>query len=242
MRSMRSFLPVLPVLAVSVLTALPAAAQVGHPPRSSPYHEIVNGHSVTPVVGYFAGGGGRFGIGAHNGVVYGLRYDLRTGKTVQFGLSVAQGDLDRFIVDPTKRPDNRVTGPLDQRTRFADVSAQLNLSGGKSWRGLAPYAGLTLGVAFGRDLAADTSGYEFGNKFYFAPQLGTRFFVGSRVHLRAEIRAPFWKLNYPERFGEEPAEAPGTPENPNAVIADGRFDEWTVSPWFQLGLGYAFRF
>ena len=44
------------------------------------------------------------------------------------------------------------------------------------------------------------------------------------------------------RFGQEPAEEPGTPDNPNAVITDGRFDEWTASPWFQLGLGYAFRF
>ena len=221
--------------------AAPLAAQVGHPPAASPYQDITDGHSVTPIVGYVAGGGGRFGIGAHNGLVYGLRYDVRTGKTLQFGLSYAQGDLDRFIVDPFVRLDRRLSGPVDQLTRFLDLSVQLNVSGGKGWHGIAPYTGVSLGIAFGRDMAADTSGYEFGNKFYAAPQLGTRFFLGSHLHLRAEARAAFWKLKYPLTFGDEPVEEPGTPEAPNAVITDSQFDEWTVSPWFQVGLGYAFR-
>lgn len=239
MRAMRTSVLLLLLLAAA---ASAASAQVGHSPASSPYREILDGHSVTPVVGYFAGGGGRFGIGAHNGVTYGLRYGLRTGRTVEFAFSFAQGDLDRFIVNPFKGPADRVTGPLDQRTTFGDLTIQFNVTGGKTWHGLAPYSGLTLGIALGKDLAADTSGYDFGTKFYFAPQLGTRFFVGSRAHLRAEVRAPFWKLNYPERFGQEPVEDPGTTEDPHAVITDNQFDEWTVSPWIQVGLGYAFRF
>jgi len=232
------------ILASAVLlaaAAAPLAGQVGHPPAASPYRDITNGHSVTPIVGYVAGGGGRFGIGAHNGLVYGMRYDVRTGKTIQFGLSYVQGDLDRFIVNPFVRIANRVTGPFDQLTRLADLTVQLNVSGGKGWHGIAPYTGVSLGVAFGGDLAADTSGYEFGNKFYVAPQVGTRFFVGSHLHLRAEARAAFWKLEYPLVFGDEPVEEPGTPEAPNAVISDNQFDEWSVSPWFQVGLGYAFR-
>ena len=228
--------------ALLAATAAPLAGQVGHPPAASPYRDITNGHSVMPIVGYVAGGGGRFGIGAHNGLVYGVRYDVRTGKTIQFGLSYAQGDLDRFIVNPFVRLENRVTGPFDQLTRFADLTVQLNVSGGKGWHGIAPYTGVSVGVAFGGDLAADTSGYEFGNKFYVAPQVGTRLFLGSHLHLRAEARAAFWKLEYPVVFGEEPVEEPGTPEAPNAVITDNQFDEWSVSPWFQVGLGYAFRF
>lgn len=227
--------------AILLVAAVPLAAQVGHPPSASPYQDITDGHSITPMVGYLAGGGGRFGIGAHNGTVYGARYDVRTGKTIQFGVGYAQGDLDRFIINPFVRVANRVSGPFNQLTRFADLSVQLNISGGKGWHGIAPYSGVSVGVAFGKDLAADTSGYEFGNKFYVAPQVGTRFFIGSHVHLRAEARAAFWKLKYPLVFGEEPVDEPGTPEAPNAVITDNQFDEWSVSPWFQVGLGYAFR-
>jgi hypothetical protein len=239
MRPMR-FIACAALLASAAIA--PLAAQVGHRPAASPYRDVTDGHSVTPMVGYLAGGGGRFGIGGHNGTTYGFRYDMRTGKTVQFGFGYAQGNLDRFIVNPFVRKENRLTGPFDQLTRLADVSVQVNLAGGKSWHGLAPYTGVSLGVAFGRDLAADTSGYSVGTNFYFAPQLGTRFFLGSHLHLRAEVRAAFWKLNYPDRFGQEPVEEPGTTEEPNAVITDSQFDEWTSSPWLQIGLGYAFRF
>ena len=223
-------------------SAAPAPAQVGHAPGASPYADIVDAHSVTPVAGYYAGGGGQFGIGAHNGYTYGLRYDLRAGRTVQFGFSAARGALDRFIVDPFVALARRRTGPFDQTTTFLDATVQFNVTGGKTWHGLAPFTGVTLGVAFGEDLAADTSGYDFGNKFYVGPQLGTRFFVTRNLHLRAELRGIFWKVNYPTSFGVEPPEEPGTPEAPNAVIPYGKLDEWTINPWFQVGLGYMVRF
>jgi hypothetical protein len=219
-----------------------ALAQVGHAPGASPYRDIVDAHSFTPVAGYFAGSGGKFGIGAHNGYTYGVRYDLRAGKTVQFGFSGARGSLDRFIVDPFVALARRRTGPFDQTTTFVDATVQFNVTGGKTWHGLAPFTGVTLGVAFGEALAADTSGYDFGSKFYVGPQLGTRFFITRNLHLRAEVRGVFWKVNYPTSFGVEPPEEPGTPEAPNAVIPDGKFDEWTLNPWFQVGLGYMVRF
>ena len=240
-RHMRTLLTIGALLAVTGSGA-PAEAQVGHEPGASPYEDIVDAHSFTPVAGYFAGSGGKFGIGAHNGYTYGIRYDLRAGKTVQFGFSAARGSLDRFIVDPFVALARRRTGPFDQATTFLDATIQFNVTGAKTWHRLAPYTGVTLGVAFGEDLAADTSGYDFGSKFYVGPQLGTRFFVTRNLHLRAEVRGVFWKVNYPTSFGLEPPEEPGTPEAPNAVIPDGKLDEWTINPWFQVGLGYMVSF
>ena len=75
--------------AAMLLFALPLAAQVGHRPESSPYHDIRGGHAVTPYLGQFGGSGGRFQIGPHDGPVYGLRYDLRTGSTIQVRTLVA---------------------------------------------------------------------------------------------------------------------------------------------------------
>ena len=234
---MRAF----PLLALLVTVAAPAAAQVGHPPDASPYQDIMKGHSITPMVGMFGGGGGRFGIGGRDGTTYGVRYDLRAGGTISFGASVARGTLERLVVDPFVRLADRVSGPVDQKTTFADLSIQLNLTGGKTWRRIAPYAGVALGMAFGGDIAADTSDYEFGNKFYFAPHIGTRVFLTSRVLLRADARATFWKLNYPDSFADEPPLEPGTDDEPNAVIPDNQMDEWVVSPWVQVGLGFLFR-
>jgi hypothetical protein len=96
------------------------------------------------------------------------------------------------------------------------------------------------GIAFASGTPADTSRYEFGRKLYVAPAAGFRFFLSDRLHLRADARLTFWKLNYPTTFQQEPVEEPGTPESPNAVITSNNLSEWTASSWLQAGVGYSF--
>lgn len=228
---------------VSVLCALasqPVFAQVGHDPSGSPFRDIRKGHTLTATAGYFGGSGGQFNIGPHKGEVFGGRYDIRTGSTMQLGIAVARGSLDRFIVNPFVRLANRRTGPVRQGVTFAELDIQFNLSGGKSWNRLAPFIGAGVGLALAQATPADTSQYEFGRKIYLAPSVGFRFFITDRLHLRGEARAAFWKLNYPATFQAEPTEEPGTPEDPNAVIVGNNLSEWTASPWLQVGLGYSF--
>jgi hypothetical protein len=240
-RSLRSLrMTVALSLATAVMTTS-TVAQVGHPPKSSPYRDIRKGHTFTVTGGYFSGDGGEFGIGPHSGPVFGVRYDIRTASAIQLGLGIAHGSMDRFIVDPFVRLANRRSGPVGQSVTFAEVDVQLNVTGGKSWRRVAPYVGAGGGIAFGGGTPADTSRYEFGNKIFLAPHAGVRVFFSDRIHLRAEARATFWKLKYPTTFQQEPVEEPGTAENPNAVIpSSGNLDEWTNSSWLQAGLGYSF--
>lgn len=227
-------------IAAMALTTQSLSAQIGHPPGGSPFRDIRKGHTLTATGGYFGGSGGEFNIGPHRGKVFGGRYDIRTASTIQIGLAVARGNLDRFIVDPFVRLANRRSGPVRQSVTFAEITLQFNLSGGKSWYRLAPFIGAGVGLAFGNATQADTSQYEFGRKLYVAPSVGFRFFITDRLHLRGEARAAFWKLNYPATFQAEPTEEPGTPENPNAVIVGNKLTEWTASPWLQVGLGYSF--
>ena len=215
-----------------------ADAQVGHRPSDSPYRDIYKGHTFTPVAGWIGGKGGEFRIAPHQGVFYGFRYDVRTASALQFGLQVGQAELDRLIVDPFVEVADRVSGPVQQRLSFVELDLQLNLTGGKTWHRLAPYVGLGGGLAFASGTAADTSGFELGNKFYFAPHAGLRVFVTPRLHLRGEARLGFWKLNYPDSFTQPPPEEPSSPP----VITDGEVSQWSTVPWFQAGLGYSFSF
>jgi hypothetical protein len=226
------------VLALALATALPGHAQVGHRPSDSPYRDIFKGHTVTAIGGWIGGKGGEFRIAPHGGVFYGFRYDVRTASALQFGLQLGQADLDRLIVDPFVEVTERVSGPVRQRVSFVEVDLQLNLTGGKTWRRLAPYVGLGGGLALASGTEADTSGFDLGNKFYFAPHAGLRVFVTPRLHLRGDARLGFWKLNYPDSFTQPP------PEEPDAdpVITDGEVSEWSTVPWFQAGLGYSFSF
>src|SRR5574338_290457 len=139
----------LPVLLLMASSA-PAMAQVGHPPDRTPYRDLVPGHTFTPMAGYVGGSGGPLKLGPHAGMVYGARYDFRSNRNLGFALSVATGKLDRLIVNPFVKLANRTSGPVQQRTTFVDLTAQFNVSGGKSWHGLAPYIGLSGGTAHGR--------------------------------------------------------------------------------------------
>jgi hypothetical protein len=224
-----------------LLGASPVFAQVGHPPQSSPYRDIPKGHAVTATFGQFGGSGGRFGIGPHDGKVYGLRYDLRTGSTLQLGLGFARGTLQRLIVNPFVELANRVSGPVDQTVTFAEANLQFNLTGGKSWHRLAPFIGSGVGLTFPSGTPADTSGFELGKKVYLAPFAGVRIFVTDRLSLRGEARVVFYKLKYPSTFQDEPVLEPGNPpDNSNAVITDGNTSEWTTSSWLLVGLSYSF--
>ena len=236
----RRVLAALGLTCAALVGARPAAAQVGHPPGASPYRDIFKGHTITGFGGYIGGSGAEFGIGPHKGAVYGIRYDIRTASSIQIGLQLAQAELQRFIVDPFVALARRVSGPVDQRVSFVELDLQLNLTGGKTWRRLAPFVGAGGGLTFASGTEADTSGYEFGHKIYFVPHAGFRLFVTERLHLRGEGRIAFWKMKYPPSFTQEPPEQPGTPEEPNAVIPDGRVSQWTTTPWLQVGLGYSF--
>jgi hypothetical protein len=221
--------------------ARPLAGQVGHPPGHSPYRDIPKGHSVTLLVGYLGGDGGRFAIAPHAGALFGFRYDIRTASALEMGLGFAHGNLDRLIVDPFVRVADRVSGPVEQSVSLAEFDLQFNLTGGKTWHRLAPFVGAGVGVTFASGIAADSSGFKFGHKIYLVPNAGFRFFITDRLHLRGEGRIAFWKLKYPPSFEQEPRLEPGNPPvSSNAVITDGRTSEWNATPWLQAGLSYSF--
>jgi hypothetical protein len=227
------------IAAALAVSAHRAAAQVGHEPGHSPYHDIHKGHSITATFGHIGGDGGRFGIAPHSGNSYGIRYDIRAGSAIQMGLGFSRANLERLIVNPFVALANRTTGPVDQTVSFAEVNILLNLTGGKSWHRLAPFFGGAFGMTFPYGTPADTSGFKFGHRFFLSPNVGTRIFITERLHLRAEARATFWKIKYPPSFQQEPPEEPGTVDNPNAVISNGQVSEWTATPWLQVGLGFS---
>jgi len=203
------------------LAASPLAGQVGYAPEKSPFRDIRKGHTITAVAGYFGGSGGRFAVGPHNGTVFGGRYDIRTGGTIQLGLGVSYGTFERAIVDSFVSLTEPRFSSVGQSVTLADLTVQFNLTGGKSWHRLAPFVGASVGIAFAGETQSDTTRYDFGNEFYLAPAAGFRFFLNDRIHLKSEIRAIFWKLDYP-------------------AIDRTDFSEWLLSPWIQVGLGYSF--
>lgn len=232
--SPRSLLTLLGLAALLAGAERPAAAQVGHAPESSPYRDIRFGSYLVATGGKAYGSGGAAGLGPHDGSSYGFRFVLLGNKPFQISLGGTYGNLSRLLQNPHEAPATRTSGPFDQRVLFADVAFQLNLTGNKSWRGIAPYVGAGGGLLFAEAIPEDTTSFRMGTRFYFAPFFGSRLFVGQRIYLFGEMRATFWQIRYPASYGSAPSNAPGEPP----VITGGP-SEWTVTPWLQAGLGWA---
>lgn len=217
--------PIFPLaLLLASLTATPARAQVGHDPAGSPYREIRRSTFLVFSGGEFFGAGGTLGVGPHGGRVFGLRMSFLANRTIQLNGGGFYGLLERNVYDPTDPPGQRITGPVDNNVFWVDGAIHFNLTGGKTWRRLAPYGGAAIGLAFSENLSDDPAGFKMGTKFYLAPVLGVRLFLADRVALQLENRFNFWQIKYSGAFSQE-------------LISSS---EWSVSPWVNLGLAWAF--
>lgn len=227
------------LLALSLAVAVPAAAQVGHPPSDSPYRDIHPGTTWELFAGQVMGSGGPIPIGPRDGPLVGGRVLLRARNTISLGFGGWTAGTKRTVLDPDASLANRYKGSTDQTLYGLEATVVMNLTGGKSWHRLAPFVGVGIGVVKSSAFD-DPAGYEFGTKFYFAPMAGGRLIVNRRFYLKGEARAFSWKLGYPATYALEPSAEPGTADNPNAVNPTGRSGQWVLAPALSVGLGVAF--
>jgi hypothetical protein len=227
------------ILGLLVMPVVSAAGQVGFMPEHSPYREIEHGSFLELTGGHVYGGGGLLDLGPRNGTSEGLRWALRAKNTLQFSLGFWTANTVRTQIDQDDSVATRNKGLVPERLIAAEFGIQLNLSGGKTWHQIAPYAGVGVGFVNGQGPPpTDTSGYAFGTKFYFAPTIGTRVFAGQRLYLKVDVRALVWNLQYPPSYALEPTKQPGTVANPNAVNPTGATSQYTVTPEIRIGIGF----
>jgi hypothetical protein len=224
------------VVATSAVALSTLEAQVGHDPASSPYRDLRFGQFVTLSAGPVFGNGGRIGVGPHQGTMVILRHDFLADRPVTIALGAGWARLDRFVANLAVVP-RELEGPVNHDVWFGEGTAQLNLTGGKTWHNLAPYLSLGIGLAIAERIPADSSPYRFGTKFYLAPAAGARIFLTRRLYLKVEARTTFWNLSYPPTFRDDPDGAFG----PAEPLLSGELKEWSPTPVLHAGLGFAFR-
>lgn len=216
--------------------ARPALAQVGHDPAGSPYRTLRYGQFIGVTGGAFRGNGGQIGVAPHHGSTIGLRYDFLGSGTISIGLAATYEDLQRFIVNPAKPLETGRSGPVKQTTGFLEGILQFNLTGGKTWRGIAPYISAGLGLVVAQPTSADSSAFKFRTKAALTPGIGARIFLSDRLFLRVEARSTFWQASYPATFRAPPT---SDPSKPPVITGSGK--EWITSGWYTVGVAYAFH-
>src|SRR2546429_3513425 len=214
------------------------SAQVGHNPGDSPYQAIMLRSSRVLFFGHLSADRGRAGVGISNARTFGVRYEIPAGRSLLFQFTAAYLEGDRFVIDPradSTSPERR-TGPVPAAIAITDVGILLRLTGGKTWRGIAPYAGVGIGLAYDVRSGRDTtrSEYRFGTKFVLNGATGVRWYPARRLMVDADLRAQFWRLRYPVSFHTPAA------DGSRVVPLSQPLTDWTLHPWISLGIGWIF--
>ncbi len=210
-------------------------AQVGHAPESSPYRSLQATKWLSFTGGYLNGSAGSAEVGPTDGPLAGLQASIKMGGPADAFLDLSVARLRRTLIHRDSVPETRTIGTADQTLLFADVGANLLLTGQKTWHGLIPYVGGNLGLVFGSDVKQDISGFRFAIQFHTGPQVGIRLHPSDRISLRVEARDVIWRLSYPLAFLEAPA--PDIPPVLDPEIHDK--SEWTHHLVLMFGLAFA---
>jgi hypothetical protein len=205
----------------------PAAAQVGHDPAHSPYRDVLRGPMLRVTTGYFSGTRGKIPVGPTDGPTGGLRFEYPMGNLFTFASGIAYAQTDAFFFDPNDSLP-QAHGPINNDLMLFDLGLQASLTGAKTFHGFQPYVGASLGLVFGTGIGADSSGYNFGTKFSYAPELGLRWYPARRVSVELGYRFVLYKLRYPLSY------------RPNLLPVTDELTEWTAHPWATFGIGWTF--
>ena len=205
--------------------------QVGHDPAHSPYRDLRATHQITLSGGYLGGGGGVAGVGPRQGFLAGARFAISLSAPLEAWLGVHGAQLTRHLIDPAAPPESRSVGTVSQQVVIFDAGFALRITGAKTWHGLMPYVGASLGTATGSTVS-DASGFSFGTPFQAGPHVGVRFYGTGPLSLWVEGWDPIWRLRYPTGWtgGSNPVLLPSDP-----------IKEWVHNPTVLVGLGYILR-
>jgi hypothetical protein len=157
-----------------------------------------------------------------------MRLELQASSALIVALGVSYANTTAFYQTAYDSAPRKV-GPINNDLILTDFGVLLSLTGAKTWHGFQPYAGATMGLAIGSRIGADTSLYNFGNKFTYAPEVGLRWYPARRLSVEAGGRLLVYHLAYPDSYklhGLLPILAP--------------LSETTIHPWATFGLAWVF--
>ncbi len=217
-----------------LIVSASAAAQVGHPPSKSPYHDLERAQEWTLIGGEYHAHRDAADVGPQSGPIFGLHYEYRASGPLYIVSELARISSERRVINPFRVGAARELGNSSQPLYTGDVGLGLGLTGAKSWHRIVPE--LSGGVGFISDFRrqADSGGFKFGTRFALNWGGGIRVVPGGRWSIRFDVKNRMYTLGYPEAFYI-------TPTGGTEVVAPTQPKSfWLNNPAFTLGLSRLF--
>ena len=225
-------------LCASVPAAL-RAQQVGTSPERSPFTDILTHEGFTMFAGRFAGNPGAAGTGARPGFMLGTRLQVRLSSALDIWATMGEVWTRRLRIDASGDTAKNM-GNLNVRLIAADLSLALNLTGDKTWHGLAPYVALGAGIAAPSAKVVDPGGFELGTSIAVVPTIGTRFFISRSLALRFEARDYYYRYSFPLSFVTVPYAGHADYSSVNSLGVGDQV--WYNNFTLWVGITYGFNF
>ncbi len=185
--------------AVALLVAIPASAQVGHDPATSPYNDLEYNQEFTLLGGRLRTRHDPASIAPQSATMLGVRYELTLAGPLALSSDLFGASTTRNVVDPLKPAKTRDIGTQQNLEIGADIALAMNLTGRKSWHSLVPQ--IRGGVGLIRNAAKDdSSGFAIGTPIAFTYGVGVKYVPGGRLQLRADLSDHVFKLAYPDSY------------------------------------------
>ncbi|HET9012503.1 MAG TPA: hypothetical protein VFN38_11850 [Gemmatimonadaceae bacterium] len=198
---------------VALLAAVPAAAQVGHDPASSPYTDLEHKQEITWLVGYMRARHDPAGVAPRSAFLTGVRYEINIVGPLALSADLTRSASERTVLDPAKPLATRTVGTQSTPVYSADLGLGLDLTGRKSWHHLVPQLRAGLGVV-SSSAKDDSSTFAFGTPFAFTFGGGLKFVPGGRLQLRMDVTDRVFKLSYPDSYYRKASDNTSVLEDP----------------------------
>jgi len=175
----------------------------------SPFRYIETSQSAGLWAGYLNTDTGNDGIGPQPAPFLGTRYTIRLAGPLSGFAGVSMIPTSRTIFERvTVAADSIILDPIgeaDLLLLMGEGGLRFNVTGARTWNGLAPYTGLSVGFvgnvlgrpAIEEELEA-AQRVSFGPAFALGLSAGTDWFLSERLSLRAEASNRLWRLTTPE--------------------------------------------
>lgn len=199
----------------------------------SPIRYIERKNSVGIFGGYLKTDTGTLDAGPTSMPLVGIRYDMQVTGPLSVGASVAVGQSERSVFQREEPTDTELNllGETEFGLLMAEAGFRFQLTGPRTWHGIAPYIGASAGVVDDYTALSSLESslgeeqvFDFGPGFAASGALGTDFFLTERLSIRAEARDQLWRYTYPSTLS-----GTGVEEK-----------EWVHNPGFSIGAAFHF--
>jgi hypothetical protein len=171
-------------------------------------------------------------VGPQGAPIANFSYGLHIGGAMFAFATAGYTTSKRTVLDPLLPPAQRNLGTTSDPLIVGNLGLLLAVTGEKTWRGMVPFVGFTMGAAYSSE-KPDLGGYEFGTKFFFGLGGGLRYRLKRPWVLNISAWDYLWQLHYPNSYFNEGTTSILPPNAPDK--------QFTNNGVFTIGLTYVWK-